>query len=116
MQDTLVVRALKAAQAGDRDACAFLYARYADDIYLHVRRFVGDHDEAQDVVQRVFARLMQMIGEERRDPFLPWALRVARNTAAEHVRARVSARSAPIEALEQPAPQLSSLSVLPMPR
>jgi hypothetical protein len=114
-QDTLVSRALRAARAGDRDACAFLYARYADDVYVHVHRLLGDHEEAQDVVQRVFARLIHMIGacEARGEPFLPWALQVARSTAGE----QVCERPAPVGELRVSAHKISTWSAPPpMPR
>jgi RNA polymerase sigma-70 factor, ECF subfamily len=84
----LVSRAVKRAQAGDRDALAFLYARYADNLHGYVRSIVHDHHEAEDVTQQVFAKLMQVIGkyEEREVPFFAWMLRVARNVAVDHLR------------------------------
>jgi len=79
---------VKRAQAGDRDALAFLYARYADNIYGYVRSIVHDHHEAEDVTQQVFAKLIHVIGKyrEREVPFLAWMLRVARNVAVDHLR------------------------------
>jgi RNA polymerase sigma-70 factor, ECF subfamily len=84
----LVSRAVKRAQAGDRDALAFLYARYADNLHGYVRSIVHDHHEAEDVTQQVFAKLLQVIGkyEEREVPFFAWMLRVARNVAVDHLR------------------------------
>jgi len=84
----LVSRAVRRAQAGDRDALAFLYARYADDVYGYVRSIVHDHHLAEDVTQQVFAKLMRVIGkyEERGLPFFAWMLRVARNVAVDNLR------------------------------
>jgi RNA polymerase sigma-70 factor, ECF subfamily len=84
----LVSRAVKRAQAGDRDALAFLYARYADNLHGYVRSIVHDHHEAEDVTQQVFAKLIRVIGkyEEREVPFFAWMLRVARNVAVDHLR------------------------------
>ena len=84
----LVSRAVKRAQAGDRDALAFLYARYADNLNGYVRSIVHDHHEAEDVTQQVFAKLIHVIGkyEEREVPFFAWILRVARNVAVDHLR------------------------------
>ena len=83
-----VSRTVKLAQAGDRDALAFLYVRYADDIYGYVRSIVHDHHEAEDVTQQVFAKLIGVIGsyQEREVPFFAWLLRVARNVAVDHLR------------------------------
>jgi RNA polymerase sigma-70 factor (ECF subfamily) len=84
----LVSRAVKQAQAGDRDALAFLYARYADNLHGYIRSIVHDHHEAEDVTQQVFAKLIHVIGkyEERDVPFFAWMLRVARNVAVDHLR------------------------------
>ena len=91
-----VAQAVRRAQAGDRDALAFLYARYADNVYGYVRSIVHDPHEAEDVTQQVFAKLMRVIGkyEEREVPFFAWVLRVARNLAVDHLRRQ---RSIPVE-------------------
>src|SRR4029077_5890184 len=92
----LVSRAVRLAQAGDREAVGVLYARYADNIYGYVRSIVHDHHEAEDVTQHVFAKLVRVIGsyQERDVPFIAWMLRVARNAAVDHVRQR---RLVPVE-------------------
>jgi RNA polymerase sigma-70 factor, ECF subfamily len=92
----LVSRAIRRAQAGDRDALGFLYARYADNIYAYVRSIVHNHHEAEDITQHVFTKLMRVIGkyEEREVPFFAWALRVARNVAMDHIRGE---RLVPVE-------------------
>jgi RNA polymerase sigma-70 factor (ECF subfamily) len=92
----LVSRAVRQAQAGDRDALGFLYARYADNIYGYVRSIVHDHHEAEDVTQHVFAKLINVIGkyQEHDVPFFAWMLRVARNAAVDHIRQR---RLIPVE-------------------
>lgn len=92
----LVARAVRRAQAGDREALGFLYARYADNVYGYVRSIVHDHHEAEDVTQHVFAKLIHVIGkyEERDVPFFAWILRVARNVAVDHIRRQ---RLVPVE-------------------
>ena len=99
----LVSRAVRQAQEGDRDALAFLYARYAENIYGYVRSIVHDHHEAEDVTQHVFAKLLRVIGsyQEREVPFLAWMLRVARNAAVDHLRQR---RPVPVEELRRSDP------------
>lgn len=84
----LVSLAVKRAQSGDRDAFAFLYARYADNVYGYARSIVHDHHEAEDVTQQLFAKLINVIGkyQEQEVPFLAWMLRVARNVAVDHLR------------------------------
>jgi RNA polymerase sigma-70 factor (ECF subfamily) len=92
----LVAQAVKRAQAGDREALGFLYARYADNVYGYVRSIVHDQHEAEDITQHVFAKLMKVIGkyEERDVPFFAWILRVSRNVAVDHIRRN---RAIPVE-------------------
>jgi RNA polymerase sigma-70 factor (ECF subfamily) len=98
-----VSRAVKLAQEGDRDALAFLYVRYADNIYGYVRSIVHDPHEAEDVTQQVFAKLIHAIGkyEEREVPFFAWILRVARNLAVDHLRRK---RATPVEEVRTASP------------
>ena len=92
----LVRAAVRRAQQGDREALHFLYVRYAPDLLRYVNSFLHDHHEAEDVVQNVFAKLVTAIGkyEEKAVPFTACILRVARNAALDHLRAR---RAVPTE-------------------
>src|SRR5271154_1419434 len=92
----LVARAVKRAQAGDREALGFLYARYAENIYGYVRSIVHDHHEAEDVTQHVFAKLVRVIDsyQEREVPFIAWMSRPPRTPPVDHVRQR---RLVPVE-------------------
>jgi RNA polymerase sigma-70 factor (ECF subfamily) len=94
--DSLLRSAIARAKEGDTGALHFLYVRYADDVYGFVNSIVRDHHEAEDITQNVFAKLLRIIGkyEQREVPFRAWILRVARNAALDHVRAR---RQIPVE-------------------
>lgn len=93
---TIERRAIAAAKAGDWSAVDYLYGRYADDVQRFVQSIVHDHHAAEDVTQDVFARLVRIIRryEERDVPFAAWLMRVARNAALDHLRAR---RQIPVE-------------------
>jgi RNA polymerase sigma-70 factor, ECF subfamily len=86
----LVQAAVKGAQEGDREALHFLYVRYAADLTRYVNSFVHDHHESEDIVHNVFAKLIKVIVKyEPKDvPFTAWILRVARNAALDHMRAK----------------------------
>jgi RNA polymerase sigma-70 factor (ECF subfamily) len=92
----LVQAAVKCAKQGDMEALHFLYVCYAADVQRFVNSIVHDHHEAEDITQNVFARLMTAIHkyEQREVPFTAWILRVARNAALDHMRAR---RAVPTE-------------------
>jgi len=86
----LTREAVARAKAGDPEGLHYLYVRYADDVLRFVNGLVRDHHEAEDITQNVFAKLMTAINkyEERAVPFDAWILRVARNAALDHLRAK----------------------------
>lgn len=88
--DPRVAQAIARAKAGDREAIRFLYIQYKDNVYGYVLSFVRDPHEAEDVTQYVFLKLMSVIQkyQSREVPFTSWLLRVARNTALDHLRQR----------------------------
>lgn len=92
----LVQEAVARAKGGDTEGLHFLYARYAADVQRYVASFVHDRHEAEDITQNVFAKLVTGIGkyEQREAPFAAWIMRVARNAALDHMRAR---RAVPVE-------------------
>jgi RNA polymerase sigma-70 factor, ECF subfamily len=89
-ESELVRRAVVRLKQGDRSALHFLYVRYADDVCGFVRSIVRDAHEAEDITQNVFAKLITAIHkyEPREVPFAAWILRVSRNMALDHLRAR----------------------------
>jgi len=92
----LVQQAVEHAKAGDAEGLHFLYVRYAPDVQRFVNSLVKDHHEAEDITQNVFAKLIKAIHkyEPREVPFAAWIMRVARNAALDHLRAR---RAVPTE-------------------
>lgn len=86
----LVRQAVELAQAGDADGLHFLYVRFAPDVQRYVASFVKDDHEAEDITQNIFAKLLTAIKkyEQREVPFVAWIMRVARNAALDHMRAR----------------------------
>jgi RNA polymerase sigma-70 factor, ECF subfamily len=89
-ESELLARAIARAKEGDASALHFLYVRYADDVCGYVQSIVRDPHEAEDITQSLFAKLLGKIQryEQRQVPFSAWILRVARNAALDHLRAR----------------------------
>jgi RNA polymerase sigma-70 factor, ECF subfamily len=89
-ESELVRRAVVALKQGDRSALHYLYVRYADDVCGFVKSIVRDEHEAEDITHNVFAKLITAIHryEPREVPFAAWILRVSRNAALDHLRAR----------------------------
>jgi RNA polymerase sigma-70 factor (ECF subfamily) len=96
---SLEQRAVARAKDGDWDAIHFLYVRYSEDVRVYVRSIVKDHHDAEDITQTIFARLITAIRKyETRDVgFASWLMRVARNSALDHVRAK---RQIPVEEVQ----------------
>jgi RNA polymerase sigma-70 factor, ECF subfamily len=92
----LVTQAIHRAKGGDAEGIHFLYVRFHDDVLRYVNSLVRDYHEAEDITQNVFAKLMTAIVkyEQRAVPFTAWIMRVARNAALDHLRAR---RAVPTE-------------------
>jgi RNA polymerase sigma-70 factor (ECF subfamily) len=103
----IVARAVARAKEGDREAVRFLYLRYADNVYGYVRSIVRDDYEAEDVTQHVFAKLIVVIGkyEQRAVPFSAWILRLAHNSAIDHMRKRRAIPAAEVYGADERMPE-----------
>jgi RNA polymerase sigma-70 factor, ECF subfamily len=111
-----VARVVARAQVGDREALGHLYLRYAGNVYGYVSSIVCDEDEAQDVTQQVFAKLLVSLAryEQREAPFLAWVLAVSRNVALDHLRRRRAIPCAEVRELDRaprPADPLDAVVV-----
>lgn len=82
--------AIARAKEGDRNALRLLYVRYSDNVYGYICSIVRDEQEAEDLTQHVFLKLMTAIVQydDRGIPFSGWLLRLARNVAFDHLRRR----------------------------
>jgi RNA polymerase sigma-70 factor, ECF subfamily len=75
------------AQRGDRAALGELVRRYQKAVYALCLRYVHDHDEAADLLQRTFVRVMTKLRDLRSaDLFRRWVFRIAANQALNHIR------------------------------
>jgi RNA polymerase sigma-70 factor, ECF subfamily len=107
--DAMLLKAIHRAKEGDGDALTFLYVRYADNLYGYVRSIVRDEYTAEDITQDLFAKLPSALAryEPRRVPFAAWILRVARNLALDHMRARRAVPCAEVRPMEPLADDFS---------
>lgn len=85
----LAARAIK----GDRAAFNQIVRRHQEPLYRFIRRYVGDADEAYDLLQETFVSAWQALG--RYDPARPaetWLRRIALNKCRDWGRRRVVRR------------------------
>jgi RNA polymerase sigma-70 factor, ECF subfamily len=84
-----------AAQGGDQGALSALYEFYFQRVYRYVSARLGNGEDAEDVTEEIFLRLIDNLGSFsfRGLPFGAWIFRIARNEIVSHVR-RQKVRSA----------------------
>lgn len=77
------------ARTGDRKAFAQLVERHKGTIYRFVRRYVGQSDDAYDVLQDCFIAAWQALSRyDPTRPFLPWLRVIALNKCRDYGRRR----------------------------
>jgi RNA polymerase sigma-70 factor, ECF subfamily len=89
----------------DRAAFAPLYERYADPIFRHCYRRLGNRDDAEDATSLVFQRALAGLPGFRGDSLRPWLFTIANHVIADHYRERWPA-TALDAALDLPDPTL----------
>jgi len=77
------------ALAGDQGAFEILVRRYSTPLFNFICHFLGDYDQACDVLQQVFMRFFTSLPKlGTGDPFKPWLFQVARNCCVDELRRR----------------------------
>ena len=80
-------------QAGDGAALTALVARWAGPLFRIARRITGSAEDAEDVRQEVFLRLLTTPGAvDRPETFAAWVYRAATNGALSRARSQVRRR------------------------
>jgi RNA polymerase sigma-70 factor (ECF subfamily) len=80
---------VRASQAGDRAAFGLLVERHQRSVYQVCYRYLGNHDDANDLAQETFLRAWRALGRFRCDSaFSTWLYRIAVNACLNHRAAR----------------------------
>ncbi|MDR3387810.1 MAG: sigma-70 family RNA polymerase sigma factor [Rudaea sp.] len=78
---------LARAQRGDMQAFATLYQCFGRPCFNLALRMLGDRQQAEDLVQEVFLKMMDTVGSYRGDaPFGAWLKRLAANACIDQLR------------------------------
>jgi RNA polymerase sigma-70 factor (ECF subfamily) len=80
---------LELFKSGDNPNYAFnlLVKKYRERVYLHIRRMVVDHDDADDVVQNTFIKAWKGLGNFREDAkVFTWLYRIATNESLNFLK------------------------------
>lgn len=78
----------RAAVGGDVEALGRLYDALVDPVYRYVAVRLRRREDAEDVTQLVFERIVAALPRYRHNgrPFAAWAFRIARNAVIDHQR------------------------------
>ena len=78
---------LARAQRGDMEAFAQIYRTFGHACFLLALRILGQRQQAEDLVQEVFLKMMHNIGSYRGEaPFGAWLKRMAANACIDQLR------------------------------
>src|SRR5678810_1310365 len=81
--DEIIERCLN----GDQAAWETIVRLYWRKVFNIAYKFVGRHDEAEDLTQDVFLKLFKSLGTfDRRANFSTWLISVSRNLCIDHYR------------------------------
>lgn len=78
-----------AAQDGHRPAMDELVRRWQKRLWRYARRLTGDSEAAWDITQQAWMAIIRGLRRLRHaDRFRPWAYRIVRNKAMDHLKRR----------------------------
>jgi RNA polymerase sigma-70 factor (ECF subfamily) len=86
--DDHITSLVERARHGDHAAFAALYDEFAERLYRFTRSRVANAQDAEDLVQRTFLKVIESLPryQQRGVPFAAWLFRLARNTVIDHAR------------------------------
>lgn len=99
--------------AGDQYAFEDLVKRYSTPLFNFIYRFLGDYDQACDILQHVFIQLYGSLKGLRTDkPLKAWLFQVARNRCLDELRRKRVIHFSELEPANDDE-ELSPLAALP---
>jgi RNA polymerase sigma-70 factor (ECF subfamily) len=84
-------------RGGNTAALDQLFVRHSGRLYAFLVRWTGDAAAAEDLVQDLFLKLLQLPGPSLTGEVLPWLYSVARNMAIDRFRQRQAASPLPLD-------------------
>lgn len=76
--------------------------KYQEKLYWHIRRMVVDHDDANDVLQNVFIKVWNGLGNFREDSRLyTWLYKIATNESLSFIEQKKKKAAIPLGDVEE---------------
>ena len=83
------ILALLTQQTSYEQGFRLLMVKYREPLYAHIRRMVGSHDDADDVLQNTFIKVFKSITRfEKKSKLFTWLYRIATNEAITFLTGR----------------------------
>jgi RNA polymerase sigma factor (sigma-70 family) len=99
--------------AGDQQAFETLVRRYSTPLFTFICRFLGDYDQACDILQQVFLQLYICLPNLRADdPLKAWLFQVARNRCLDELRRKRAIHFSELELVDDEG-EVSPLAAMP---
>ena len=99
--------------AGDQLAFESLVKRYSGSLFHFICRFLGDYDQASDILQQVFLQLYISLPHLRTgEPLKAWLFQVARNRCLDDLRKKRAILFSDLEAATD-EDEISPLAAMP---
>jgi len=93
------------AQAGDEQAYREIYARYCRVVYTLAYQMVGNHNDADEIVQETFIRAFKNLHRLRKPgAFVSWLYQIAVNLSIDHRKLRTRRRMLPLDEQQDAMP------------
>ena len=87
MTDSNDLELVELFQKGNETSFNELVRRYQEKVYWIARRFVNDHDQADDIVQEVFVKVYSALKKFRGESSVyTWLYRITVNIALNAIR------------------------------
>ena len=101
LTDNQLIRRIKKKQ--DRKAAEILIDRYYREIYAFTFRQTGQREQAKDLTQEIFIRILQGIYafDERKASFRTWAYHVASNKITDYYRSKAYKKECMQQSIDQ---------------
>ena len=94
---------IRRAQEGDREAFSALVRRHQRRVYATAYRVVGNHSDADDLMQEAFLRAYRALKTfDGRSDFFTWLYRIVINLALNHLRSVQRQRTSPLDDTKLP--------------
>ncbi|MEZ4909495.1 MAG: RNA polymerase sigma factor [Saprospiraceae bacterium] len=87
MVDDKTILKLISNPTSSREGYRILITQNKEKLYWHIRKMVSDHDDADDILQNVFLKVIKHIKDFKGESSLfTWMFKIARNESLNHVK------------------------------